>query len=350
MTGFATPPWPSPEIPSMVPTGAGGPGEQLMSSDTRALVADDVRLDAIESVIVDTIRDGGADRSVAVAVIDAASPLADFGRAIEAARFPEFDMAKAMRPFEDASIFLFTVDVEKGRIGHVERLVRGRTAEEFAVTGRTGLEVLDDRLDAIDPAEQASPEQLLAEHGISSPDAVWNIATSCATARIAPTRQRPYSLLTVKGLLTLAEPVGVGHCLAYVNQKTVRSMARLGIPSTLVGQREFHLPIGEGQYAEDFVAIHMQSDQATLDAFWKVNPEFPLSRFVAELDLPVVVFVDDDSRMIDLTEDELTPNVELAYPDDRVVIDLTDDDGPVIDLTDQSAPALDLTRESRLGA
>lgn len=319
-----------------------------MSSDARALVADDVRLDAIESVIVETIRDGGADRAVAVAVIDAASPLADFGRAIEAARFPEFDMAKAMRPFEDASIFLLTVDVEKGRIGHVERLVRGCTAEEFAATGRTGLEVLDDRLDASDPVEHASPQELLAELGITTPDAVWNIATSCATERIAPTRQRPYSLLTVKGLLTLAEPVGVGHCLAYVNRKTVRSLARLGIPSRLVGSREFHLPVGPGAYADDFVAIHMQSDQATLDAFWRVNPEYPLSRFVAELDLPVVVFVDDDSRMIDLTEDELTPNLELAYPADRVVLDLTDEAGPVIDLTDERGPVVDIGDDDRV--
>ena len=113
-----------------------------MSSADRALVADRIRLDAIESVIVDAVRAGGPDRTVAVVVVDAGSPLAAFGRAIEAHRFPEYDMAKVMEPFEAASLFLYTVDVEHGRIGHVKRLVRGNTAEQLAATGRTGIGTL----------------------------------------------------------------------------------------------------------------------------------------------------------------------------------------------------------------
>jgi hypothetical protein len=317
-----------------------------MSSADRALVADAVRLDAIESVIVETIRAGGADRAVACAVIDAGSPLADFGRAIEAARFPEYDMAKAMEPFEPASLFLYTVDVEKGRIGHVKRLVRGCSAEELERTGRTRIEVLDDRLVATDPAEQATLPELFGQFGITDPADAWNIATSCATERIAPTRHRPYSLLTYKGLLLLIQPLHVDHFFAYVNKKTVRSMGRLGIPSSMVGSHEFHLPVPEG-YDHDYVAIHMTPDEATVKAFTVASPDHPLSRAVAELALPVVIFVHDEEQVLDLTDAATSPDVELARPRDLVVLDLTDGGGPVLDLTGSDAEAvIDLTDAS----
>jgi hypothetical protein len=316
---------------------------QLMSSDTRALIADEVRLDAIESVIVETIRRGGVDREVACAVVDANSPMADFGRAIEAARFPEYDMAKAMEPFEPASLFLYTVDVEKGRIGHVKRVVRGCTAEELAETGLTRIEVIDDRLEATDPDERATLEELFDQFGITDPAKAWNIATSCATERVQPTRHRPYSLLTYKGLLLLIQPLHVDHFFAYVNKKTVRSLARLGIPSTMVGDHEFHLPVHEG-YDLDYVAIHMTPDEATVKAFTVADPAHPLSRAVAELALPVVVFVHDDDVVLDLTDAAVSPHVELAQASD-LVLDLTDEASPVLDLTDTEGDevVIDLT-------
>jgi len=324
-----------------------------MTSADRALVADEVRLDAIESVIVETIRAGGADRTVACAVIDASSPFADFGRAIEAARFPEYDMAKAMEPYDQASLFLYTVDVEKGRIGHVKRLVRGCSAAELAATGRTRVEVLDDRVAATDPAEHSSLEEIFEQFAITDPARIWNIATSCATERIAPTRYRPYSLLTYKGLLLLTQPIHVDHFFAYVNKKTVRSMDRLGIPSRLVGGREFHLPLAHG-YDDDYVAIHMEPDEATVRAFTVANPERPLSRPVAEMRLPVVIFVNDDDRVLDLTDAAASPLVEVARPADLVGIARTADGEPVLDLTGAGDAVMDLTdaamaRASRRG-
>jgi hypothetical protein len=313
-----------------------------MSSADRALVRDGVRLDAIERVIVETIRRGGGDREVACAVIDASSPMADFGRAIEAARFPEYDMAKVMEPFEPASLFLYTVDVEKGRIGHVKRVVRGCTAEELAETGLTRIEVLDDRLVATEPDEQATLDELFAQFGITDPSKAWNIATSCATERVQPTRHRPYSLLTYKGLLLLIQPLHVDHFFAYVNKKTVRGMGRLGIPSTLVGEHEFHLPVLDG-YDHDYVAVHMTPDEATVKAFTVASPDHPLSRAVAELALPVIVFVHDDDQVLDLTDAAVSPHVELARAGD-LVLDLTDGSGPVIDLTDaDGGVVVDLT-------
>jgi len=322
-----------------------------MSPEDRAPAADPIRLDAIESVVVEAIRSGGPDRTVAVAVVDASSPLADFGRAIEAARFPEFDMAKAMEPFEPSSLFLYSVDVEHGRIGHVKRLVRGNNADEFARTGRTNIEVLDDRLDAAVPEERAELADLFAQFGITDPASCWNIATSCATERIAPTRHRPYSLLTYKGLLLLIQPIHVDHFFAYVNKKTVRSMGRLGIPSTLVGDHEFHLPGLDG-YDPDYVAIHMTPDDATVRAFTVFDPAHPLSRPVAEADLQVVVLV-HDGQVLDITDAVVSDSVELVHlpatdvidlTDPQVVLDLRWEDELVIDLTEREAElVIDLT-------
>jgi hypothetical protein len=314
-----------------------------MSSGDPSTTADELRLDAIERVITAALRVGEPGRVLACAAVDASSPLAAFGRAIEAARFPEYDMGKVMEPWEDASLFLYTVDVEQARIGHVKRMVRGRTPDEVVRTGRTGLEVFDDRLDATDPDEQATLPELLDEFGITDTSKVWNIATSCATERIHPTRSRPYSLLTYKGLFRLTRPLGVNHFYAYINKKTVRALGRLGIPYSLVGGREFHLPV-PGGYDLDYVAIHMITDDPTSRAFNVVDPARPLSRAVAEADLAVVVLLDDDRQVLDLTNAASSPAVDVVTVDARaldhlgaeeeVVIDLTDDDRLVIDLTD----------------
>lgn len=305
-----------------------------MSSVDSSQTARALRLDAIERVITGAIREGDPNRVLACAVVDSTSPLADFGRAVEAARFPEYDMNKVMEPWDSSSLFLYTVDLERGHIGHIKRLVRGRDAEAFARTGRTGIEVLDDRADATDPIEQADIALLLAEFGIRDPAKAWNIATSCATERVAPTRHRPYSLLTYKGLLLLTRPLGVDHFYAYINKKTVRSMARLGIPSTLLGGQEYHLPV-PGGYDDDYVAIHMVTDEPTIRAFTVVDPARPLSRAVAEADLAVVVFVDDDDQVHDLTDAAVAPEVDLISLSDRLVLDLRDDE-VVIDLTDSA--------------
>ena len=310
-----------------------------MSSGNPSITADELRLDAIERVVTTALRSGHPDRVLAVAVVDASSPLAEFGRAMEAARFPEYDMAKAMAPWDDVSFFFYTVDVEHGRIGHVKRMVRARSAAEIARTGRTGIEVIDDRLDATDPAEQATLESLLAQFDITDPATMWNIATSCATERIAPTRSGPYSLLTYKALFLLSVPLPANHFYAYINRKTVRAMARIGIPCTVVGDHEFHLPTPHG-YDQDYVAVHITADDETVRAFTVVDPARPLSRAVAECDLEMVVLLDHPDQVLDLTDAAVAPYVEVVAVDsswlaaDDVVIDLTDDDRLIIDLTD----------------
>ena len=300
----------------------------------------DLRADAVEAVMVEAMRreTGGG---VACAVIDGSSPLTYLARMVERARFPDFDMDAAMAPFDDASLFLHTVDLDRGRVGHVQRLVRGRSAAASSATGLTLIEVLDDRVSAIDPAERASIAEILAHHGIGDTGKVWNIATSCATERVAPTRHRPYSLLSYKGLMRVAQPIDVIHFFAYVNRKTVRSMDRVGIPSTLAGGREFHLPV-PGGYDSDYVGIHLEIDEATVRAFTVADPSRPLSRPVADTEIPVMVFVHDDDHVVDLRDSATSPHVGLTRLGSLASIDLPggavgpdgSDDAVVLDLTD----------------
>jgi hypothetical protein len=304
-----------------------------------------VRFDAIESVVVDTLRacvDPGT--GVATAVIDGRSPLAAFGRMVEVETFPHFDMAKAMSPFEARSLFLFTADLDAGRIGHIKRVVRGFTPDERGSSGHTGIEVIDDRIDALDPAERASLNEIAVYYDLGDTSQCWNVATSCATNRIASSRSRPYSLFTYKALFFLCRPVHVDHHFAYINLKSVRSMNRLRVPFDLVLGREFHLPVPSG-YDPGYMGIHMFADDRGYRFFTEVREDRPLTRAVAGTELPIVVFETDREVAIDLTGADDAPEVVFARAVTSAVIDLTDDAGePVLDLTDDAGgPALDLT-------
>jgi len=284
----------------MVASGAGGLGVSTMAI-TRAYALDDLRLRAIERYVVDALRDGDPTRVMACAVIDGGSSLAAYGRSMERLQFPKYDMAAAMAPYERLSTFLYTVDVDLGRIVHVKRIVRAVTAEEFARTGRTGIEVIDDRLDALDPRESTTVEDVCTYHGIPDVSVCINLATNFTTNAAAPTRERPYSLLSYKAVVEHGIASGAEHLFAYVNRGAIKSLGRLGVPSDLLQGREFHLPAHEG-YDLDYVAIHLDASQDTIRVFHEFDPAHPLSRIVSGVSLPLVILLDDPAEGLDLTD------------------------------------------------
>lgn len=308
-----------------------------MNAAPHAPSHDQVRFEAIESVVVDTLRscvEPGV--GVATAVIDGGSPLAAFGRMVEAATFPDFDMPKAMSPFEGRSLFLYTADLDRGRIAHIKRVVRGFTPEERGEAAVTGIEVIDDRLDALNPTERASLDEIVVYYDLGDASECWNVATSCATNRVAPTRDRPYSLFTYKALFFLCRPVRIDHHFAYINLKSMRSMNRIRVPFDLVLGREFHLPV-PGGYDPGYVAIHMYADDHGYRFFTEVSDDRPLTRSVAGTEIPIVVFRADHEVAIDLTGADEAPEVVFARAVTSAVIDLTDESGvPVLDLTDRA--------------
>lgn len=268
---------------------------------TRAYALDDLRLRAIERYVVDALREGDPTRVMACAVVDGGSSLAAFGRSMERLQFPKYDMAAAMAPYEHLSTFLYTVDVDLGRIVHVKRMVRAVTAEEFARTGRTGIEVIDDRLDARDPDESTTVDAVLAYHHIPEVSVCVNLATNFTTNAAAPTRERPYSLLSYKAVVEHGLAAGAQHLFAYVNRGAIKSLGRLGVPSGLLEGREYHLPAGAG-YDHDYLAVHLEATQETLRVFTEFDPAHPLSRIVAGISLPIVILIDDPAEHLDLTD------------------------------------------------
>jgi hypothetical protein len=283
-----------------------------MPSIARTYALDVTRLGAVERFVVEALRAGDPERRVAGAIIDGLSPLAAFGRAMESRQFPKYDMAAAMAPYEDHSLFLYTVDLDLGHIVHVKRIVRARSEAEVEATGLTGIEVIDDRLTATDERERIGLEEIRRYHGIVDIARCWNLATNFTTGVAASTRERPYTLLSYKAILEHGLSTGVEHLFAYVNPGAQRSLGRIGVPSDLLAGREFHLPADSG-YDLEYVAVHLSATEETLRAFTSVDPAHPLTKLVAAVSLPVVVILEEPEGVLDLTAE-----------DGEVVIDLTD--------------------------
>lgn len=272
-----------------------------MVTIARAYALDDLRLRAIERYVVDALRQGDPTRVMACAIVDGGSSLAAFGRTMERHEFQKYDMAEAMAPYERFSSFLYTVDIELGRIVHVKRMVRACSAEEFERTGLTGIEVIDDRVTALDPDESSTAEAILAYHHIPDVRLCVNLATNFTTNVAAPTRERPYSLLSYKAVMEHGVASGARHLFAYVNRGAIKSLGRLGVPSDLLEGREYHLPSGD-HYDVEYIAVHLEATEETTRVFNEVDPSHPLSRIVAGISLPVVVILDDPAEQLDLTD------------------------------------------------
>ncbi len=138
-------------------------------------------LDELEREVVEGLRGGDPSRSMACAVVEGDSHLADYGRTVEALGFPDHDMPEEMEPYEEASLFLYTADLDAGHVAHAKRIVRAKTVREAAATGVTGIEVIDDRLNASEIEEIASSQSIFAFHGVSDPRRMWNVATNLAS-------------------------------------------------------------------------------------------------------------------------------------------------------------------------
>ena len=283
---------------------------------------DDDRLDELEAHVVAVLAVGDPGRTVACAVVDGGSSLAAFGRTLEARSFPGYDFAQALAPYEERSLFIYTVDLQMRRVAHVKRVVLPR--EGRADDGRTGIEVIDDRLVAPDPDERARFEEIAAAHHIEDIRRCINLTTNLATDRGAsPTRQRPYSLLSYRAVFEWGTARRFEPLFACVNRSAVRSIGRVGIRGGLLLDREFHLPEPTGGYDLDYLAVHIDGGARAAEVFTVGDDAYPFTRIVAAIDLPVVVILDDEEVVLDLRDDPTVPMPDEA--EDEVVIDLRDD-------------------------
>lgn len=245
------------------------------------------RLNVLEQELVTWLKNENEANDTVVAVaVDSNTKLASFGRTYETLTFPGYDFSTAMKPYEDRSLFVYTVDLEMGKIAHIKRLVRARSDEETAVSGMTGIEIIDDRLKANAPEEAADLNTLLAYHGLKSAGKSLNVTTNMATHRVEPSREKPYSLISYKATFEIATGLETTSIFAYLNSYAIKSLSRLGVQYDQLLGKEFHLPIPEG-YDEEYLAICIPASEDNTAAFTKVNPAKPFTKIIAARNVPV---------------------------------------------------------------
>lgn len=228
-----------------------------------AYVVDEALMDAYESSLVTELEaivepEGS---SVVTVIVPWDSPYANFGRMSETLAYTGYDNHAAMQAYEARSIWLFTVELTPGASGidHVKRLVPAMTEEDRAATGLTGIEVIDDRLTATDPAEVADLASLMDYHGITDLNTVWNVTSNHSTGRVHPEKSMEGGMNTMrsyKATYMLGKRAGVEHLFAYLNNAAIKSLGRTGVQPELMLGGDFHLPEPNGEgYDENYRAV-----------------------------------------------------------------------------------------------
>jgi hypothetical protein len=219
-------------------------------------------------------------------------PFSDFVRTYEAGVFGSegYDFHAGMRRYEDASLFLMTLDLEKQVVAHVKRIVNPRkNKSETEGQVLTGIEVLDDRLTALKEGEKGCLQEILAFHGVDDVRRCFNLTSNIQTGRCQPSWERPYSLISYKGVFKLTQLLGIENIFAYMNAGALRSLGRLGVHCDKLGGREFHLPLPgeEGKYDAQYLAVVIPGDAENVGAFVTVNPRKAFTRLIASLEVPL---------------------------------------------------------------
>src|SRR5665213_371510 len=226
-------------------------------------------MDAMEASVVGILRNSLSQdyEGVAALIVESEDPLANFGRTSEPIAFlrergEEYDFYKGMRPYEEKSSFLYTVDLAQGRIAHIKRLVFPNDPSERQITGLTGIDVIDDRVSSTDPDEHVGLEDIMRFFKMSEDDLQRSfcVSTNVTTSRVeAEANTPPHIFLSYKATFLLFKAKNYDRIFAYLNVAAAHSLGGLGLESQLLQDKEFHLPIpqddGSVAYDNDYVAV-----------------------------------------------------------------------------------------------
>lgn len=237
-----------------------------------------------------------AASGVVVFAVSPDNPYADIARTEETRAFHEYDSSVAMLPYEDSSIFVFTVNLDNevaandSHIAHLKRLVKAK-GHDFETSKQvgTGLEVVDDRLFAESDDEKVTLEEIAQAHGISDFSRCINVTSNMAAEGVKPDRHNPYALISYKAVFEIGKRAEATHLFAYVNPSAIRSLEKLGVRCDLLAGKEFHLPDPEhpGEYDEDYVAVCLPYDEENMSAFTTLHKDFPMRRLIAERNVDI---------------------------------------------------------------
>jgi hypothetical protein len=252
----------------------------------------EAELTAIEIQLVDLLGRFPSCSGLTTVVLRADDPLSDFVRTYEASVFGAegYDFYAGMKPYEGESLFLATVDLDNKVVAHVKRIVEARIEPGNAQgAGLTGIEVVDDRLTAIDESEKASLREIIDYHKIDNIKNSFNLTSNIQTGRCRPSWEKPYSLVSYKAVFKSTRVLGIDRIFAYMNRGAIRSLGRLGVEFERLAGKGFHLPMpgDSGRYDLNYEATCIPATRNNFDAFTKEDPERPFTKLIAGLDVPL---------------------------------------------------------------
>jgi len=213
-------------------------------------------------------------------VVPSNSPLANFGRTTEQRIFTglgeDYDFSCGMLPHEGRSTFMYTVDqrpiLEKPRIAHVKRIVAPfDDLDGVNHEGLTGIEMVDDRLRAIEPEEHMELKEILDESALTL-EALQKslcVATNFITHRVEKGKDLGAlaTAISYHFLVKYAHEKGTKAIIAYQNNVARYSIGKLGAESYVLGGKDFHLPKTTGGYDNDYVALVIPDSEQNLGIF-----------------------------------------------------------------------------------
>lgn len=277
-------------------------------------VVDNELLDQLEASLVGELTSQVPPEFDTVAVVVPwDSPYARFGRMTETLAYTGYDNHAAMLGYEDRTIWLYTLDMTNGVVEHVKRLVQPVDEVERQETGRTGIEVVDDRLFATDPAEKADLKSITDFHDIDDIESSWNVTSNHSTGRGQKTdslESAMFTLVSYKATYLLAVNNGVERLFAYLNPKAIKSLGRMGVEHRKLLDGEFHLPVPgkPGEYDHGYNAVVIPHSDTNRDVFTKVYTYEPVegekpdvrqqmraavSAFIANKEVPIFQVSED---------------------------------------------------------
>lgn len=251
-------------------------------------------LDQLEFELVSELRGqiGEDNEQIVVAVVSPQDPYADFVRTQETLGFQHegYDFYEGMKPYEDQSLFLLTVNLGQGVVAHVKRITIP-LAEEQRTETTTGIEIIDDRLDAKSSDEQVALATIMQAHGIANLDQCANIATNIRTRRGPADAQGDlHTLSSYKAVFLLTRQNEWDYLFAYLNKGAILSLSgKLGVEYQMLAGGHYHLPddTKAGGYDIRYEGVCIAATEHNVEAFTKSNPDYPLTEFVATYEVPM---------------------------------------------------------------
>lgn len=237
----------------------------------------DAQMNVLEWSVVEYARKSYPDKNVVGIIAPSYSRVANFGRTGEQRTFDglgeEYDFETGMGGYEDKSEFLFTVDTAQGCIAHIKRLV-WPLGEVTIDSEQTGIEPIDDRINATDSEEHMTLREILENSGISIDELkkAFNVATNFNTKRAAAIKPIAHSLLSYYLTFVYAMEKNAPFITAYLNRSARLSLGGFGVEYTLLGGKPFHLPKTDGKsYDVGYEAVLIPDSENNKKLFIKLG-------------------------------------------------------------------------------